>query len=332
MKFDRPLRELLSGHPRTILDTKAFTDFEVESLFRTADRLASVMDKRGRLVDSRPLEPKTIALLFFEPSTRTRVSFQSAALRLGHQPLVVDLGPSSSMVKGESPSDTILNVLAMGPDAMVVRYGPQHGLDALLPQLPVPVISGGGGVWAHPSQALLDAWTIRRELGSLSRKRVVIFGDIIHSRVARSNAELLSRLGTDVTLAGPAALLPAPEELAQWGERVSLTLDLDEALEGADVVMGLRVQLERHTQGLADVTTAAEYLKRYGLSRDRLSRLNPHALILHPGPINYGTEFSTEVAMDPRSRVLAQVECGVMIRAALLERCLDAIPEKKERK
>lgn len=295
---------------RSLLDTRTLSRTEVEAIFSRAELLARSLHDGA----FRAMRAPVVCCLFFEPSTRTRMSFQMASYRLGLEVLTMELSAGSSLSKGETLSDTVLNFAAMKPDVLVVRYGQSTELDELLPHLGIPVINAGSGTMAHPTQGLLDSYTLQREWGALGGKRVLIFGDVRHSRVARSNFDLLSRLGAEVGACGPAPMLPSPEQMP--GVRVFETLE--EALPWADACMGLRIQLERHASKELDVSAASEYHARYGLNSQRLALLRPDALILHPGPINYGLEFSSEVIRDGRSRVLAQVANGVVIRAALL--------------
>ncbi|MES2962600.1 MAG: aspartate carbamoyltransferase catalytic subunit [Bdellovibrionota bacterium] len=263
---------------------------------------------------------KVVCCLFFEPSTRTRMSFQTAAYRLGHQVLTMELSTGSSLSKGETPVDTVLNVAAMKPDVLVVRYGLSRELDELLPTLDIPVINAGSGTLAHPTQALLDAYTIEREMNGVEGKRVLIVGDIRHSRVARSNFDVLAKLGAKIGVCGPESLLPDADGDMPAGTRVFT--NLDEAVGWCDVYMGLRIQLERHTARDLQLESIEDYHRHFGLNRERLKKLGAGALIMHPGPINHGVEFSTEVVADPRSRILKQVTNGVLIRAALLSKTL----------
>ena len=248
------------------------------------------------------------------------MSFQTAAYRLGHQVLTMELSTGSSLSKGETAVDTVLNVVAMKPDVLVVRYGLSRELDETLPKLDMPVINAGSGTLAHPTQALLDAFTIERELGTVEGKRVLIVGDIRHSRVARSNFDVLAKLGAKIGVCGPERLLPDADGDLPPGTRVFT--NLDEAVGWCDVYMGLRIQLERHSASDLQLDSIEDYHRHFGLNRDRLKKLGAGALIMHPGPINHGVEFSNEVVDDTRSRILAQVTNGVLIRAALLSRAL----------
>ena len=300
-------------YAKSLLDTRSLSENEILNLFSHADRLAvqsNNFSNRG--------PQRVVSLLFFEPSTRTRMSFQTAAYRLGHQVSTMELFGGSSLAKGETFGDTVLNIVAMQPDALVIRYGKSEELDQLLPTLQLPVISGGCGTSAHPTQALLDAYTIQKERKSVKGQRVLIVGDVRHSRVARSNFDVLAKLGAEIAVCGPEELLPNAGEVPG----VKIFTDLDEAVGWADVYMGLRIQLERHNMDDIRTDALGEYHRQFGLSADRLQKLSKDAIIMHPGPINHGVEFSAEVLKDPRARVMKQVTNGVLIRAALLSKVL----------
>lgn len=257
------------------------------------------------------LQGKTVVNLFFENSTRTRTSFELAARRLGGGTL--NFAPSGSSVqKGETLIDTAKNIEAMRAHCLVVRHG-SAGSPAFLSQnVSVPVVNAGDGFHEHPTQALLDAFTIEDRLGSIAGKRVVILGDIAHSRVARSNIYVLRKLGASVAVCGPPTLLPP---LSQ-----SLGVDYayrpEEVLGDADVVMALRIQLER--QNRMQIPSAAEYARIWGLNSERAKLLKKDAIILHPGPVNRGVELDPEVADSPNSVILGQVSNGVLVRMAVL--------------
>jgi aspartate carbamoyltransferase catalytic subunit len=248
---------------------------------------------------------------FFENSTRTLFSFEVAGKRLGAQ--VANFHPGGSSVrKGESLIDTALTLDAMRPDVMVVRHEATGAPHMVAEAVDCPVINAGDGTGEHPTQALLDALTIRRRKGRIEGLKVAICGDIRHSRVARSNMLALPRLGAEVRVAGPAALLPE-----DTGGIPAFT-DMNEALDGADVVMALRIQHERLEQALAG--SFEDYHARYGLTWKRLERAAPDALIMHPGPMNRGVEIASDVADDPdRSAIREQVEMGVAVRMAVLD-------------
>ena len=309
---------------RSLLDTRSLSADDVLSIFSQADRFSSASDRWGTYYDpttNSARVPKTVGLLFFEPSTRTRMSFQSAAYKLGHHVLTMELSAGSSLTKGESFADTVLNVAAMGPDALVIRYSENVELDQLLPDFHIPVLNAGSGTNSHPTQALLDAYTILKERGSIRGQRVLIVGDIKHSRVARSNFDVLGKLGAEIGICGPPSFMPEAKDIP--GVKIFDKLD-DKTLAWATVYMGLRIQLERHTMEAASIDSVADYNGRFGLTVERLKKLSDSAMIMHPGPINHGVEFSPEVMRDPRSRILKQVANGVLIRAALLHRVLEA--------
>jgi len=274
-----------------------------------ADEMASVA---GREVKKLPtLRGRTVVNLFYEDSTRTRISFEAAAKRLSAD-VINFSAKGSSVAKGESLKDTALTLQAMGADAVVVRHpasGAPHRLSAWVDG---SVLNAGDGTHEHPTQALLDAYTIRARLGRVDGLRVAIVGDVLHSRVARSNVLLLHTLGARVTLVGPPTLLPVGVDA--WPAETSY--DLDEVLPDVDVVMMLRVQRERMDDSY--FPSAREYARRYGLDAARLRRLPPHALVMHPGPMNRGMEITPEVADSPRSTVVEQVTNGVSVRMAVL--------------
>ena len=261
-------------------------------------------DSRGH--DKR-LAGRILFNLFYENSTRTLMSFATAAHRLGASVLTLPV-EQSSVKKGETLQDTARTLNAMRPDLMVMRHGQNGAPNQVAEIMDCPVINAGDGTNEHPTQALLDALALKLHFGSAHGLKVAICGDIKHSRVARSNAKLLPRLGADVRLAGPQSLMH--EDLP--------ALTIDEAIAGADVVMMLRVQRERLDEDLGDAP--GEYLARYGLTAERLAKAAPNAVVMHPGPINRGIEISDEVADDSkRSLVQLQVEAGVAIRMACLE-------------
>jgi aspartate carbamoyltransferase catalytic subunit len=262
------------------------------------------------------LRGRMIVNLFFEASTRTRTSFEIAAKRLGADAISITAS-GSSVSKGESLVDTLNTLGAMRPDAIVMRHAASGAPDFLARHLPTPIINAGDGTHEHPTQALLDARTILDRRPTLEGIRVAIIGDIAHSRVARSNLYLLSKFGARVVLCGPASLLPA--ELAQLAPGVELTNHMREAIREADVIMMLRVQLERLHE---PAFPASEYFHFYGLRREHIGLAKPDVIVMHPGPINRGREISSEVADSQRSVILNQVENGIAVRMAVLERVL----------
>ena len=278
------------------------------------DQVATILDRTDHWFaenragnTSNLLHGRTIFNVFYESSTRTLMSFATAGHRLGASVVTLPI-EQSSVNKGETLEDTARTLNAMRPDALVIRHR-QNGAPAAVAEImDCPVLNAGDGTNEHPTQALLDAATIRNKLGRIAGLKVAICGDIAHSRVARSNAKLLPRLGAEVRLAGPPELMP--------DDVPSLTID--GAIEGADVVMMLRVQRERLSKDLGDAP--GEYLACYGLTADRLAKAKPDALIMHPGPMNRGVEIESVIADDPqRSLITLQVEMGVAARMACFE-------------
>jgi aspartate carbamoyltransferase catalytic subunit len=287
---------------------------EIESILTRAKDFQPLQDCAFKRLDV--LRGKMIVNLFFEASTRTRTSFEIAAKRLGADTVSITAA-GSSVSKGESLVDTLNTLAAMRPSAIVMRHAASGAPHFLARHLPIPIINAGDGTHEHPTQALLDARTILDRKPSLEGLRIAIIGDIAHSRVARSNIYLLSKFGVDIVLCGPPTLLPP--ELARIAPGVGLTSDIREAITGADVIMMLRVQLERQHE----VTfPSGEYFQYYGLRLEHLSLAQPEVIVMHPGPINRGREIDSEVADSQRSVILNQVENGVAVRMAVLERIL----------
>ena len=284
-----------------ILSIDALSDAEIAEIL---DRAAQFFTgNRGRRSAER-LHGKIVFNLFYENSTRTAMSFATAAHRLGASAISLSV-ERSSVQKGETLEDTARTLNAMRPDALVIRHRENGAPDVVARIMDAPVLNAGDGTNEHPTQALLDAATIRQRLGKLEGLKVAICGDILHSRVARSNAKLLPRLGVEVRLAGPPDL--APDGMA-----------VDDAIRGADVVMMLRVQRERLEEDLGD--GPGEYLARYGLTRERFATASEGAVVMHPGPMNRGVEIDSDIADDPeRSLITLQVEMGVAVRMACLE-------------
>lgn len=293
----------------SLLDLAEVDREDVELILSTAESLKEINRRPIKKVPT--LRGRTQINLFFEPSTRTRTSFELAGKRLSAD--VVNFSPStSSLTKGETIIDTVRNLQAMAPDILVIRHR-SAGVPLLISRLvPTPVINAGDGSHAHPTQALLDMFSVREKLGRLSGLKVVIVGDIANSRVARSNIQGFTTMGSEVWVCGPPTLIPPGIE--KLGAHVSY--DLDELLPEMDVVMMLRIQLERGSG--TRFPSLREYSVRYGLNASRLSRTRPEVLVMHPGPINRGVEISPEVADGPRSIILDQVENGVAVRMALL--------------
>ncbi len=281
----------------------------------TAAQLAQVADRPVKKLPT--LRGRTVVNLFFEDSTRTRISFEAAAKRLSAD-VITFSAKGSSVSKGESLKDTALTLEAMGADAVIIRHGSSGAPHRLANAgwINGSVINAGDGLHEHPTQALLDAYTLRENLcggvGDLAGKRVTIVGDVLHSRVARSNTLLLATLGAHVTLVAPPTLLPVGVE--NWPCEVSY--DLDASLAQADAVMMLRVQLERMNDSY--FPTAREYSRRYGLDHRRMESMSEHAIVMHPGPMNRGMEISADVADSKRSVIVSQVTNGVSVRMAVL--------------
>ncbi len=281
--------------------------------------IALILDTAGKMaeVSKRPLKKvpvlrgKLVVNLFFENSTRTRSSFEIAEKRLSADTLNFSAA-GSALQKGESLADTVLNLERMQPDCYVMRHGSAGACHLVKRFSKASIINAGDGAHEHPTQALLDAMTIRRKKGGFKGLKVLITGDIGHSRVAGSDIRLLTKMGADVTLCGPATLIPPHVET--MGVRAET--NFDRAIEGVDVVMMLRIQLERQQKGL--FPTLLEYYKTYGLTEKRLKLAAKDVIVMHPGPINRGVEMDSEVADGPYSVILDQVENGVSVRMAVL--------------
>ncbi|HZU23819.1 MAG TPA: aspartate carbamoyltransferase catalytic subunit [Terriglobales bacterium] len=289
----------------------------IENLGR--DEIASILNRASQFSLEKPqpiLSGRRIVLLFYEPSTRTRVSFEMAAKALGATTYLVH-ATASSIEKGESLLDTGLTLHAMGAEAIVIRH-PSSGAPAFLARhLDIPIVNAGDGMHEHPSQALLDAFTIREAKGRIEGLKIAVIGDIFHSRVARSDVHLLSRFGAEIVMSGPPELVP--DVAVTLAPGLKLTRDVDEAIAGADVVMLLRVQKER----LGGLPIFVErYVAEYQMTPARLARAKPDALVMHPGPMVRGMELTDAVADSSRSLVLRQVRNGVPVRMAILARAL----------
>ena len=287
----------------------------IEEILTLSDHFHEVSTRRIPKVPA--LRGKTIALLFYEDSTRTRLSFETASKRLSADSLNFSIG-SSSVKKGESLRDTVETISAMGVDAIVVRHG-SAGVPWLLPRwTDAAVINAGDGSHEHPTQALLDCYTIRNKLGELDGKRITIVGDIRHSRVARSNVKAFLSLGASVTLVAPKTLMPFNTD--DWG--VETTDQFDSVIGDSDVLYMLRMQLERQQKSF--VPSLREYAREYGLSNSRAQSMKPESLIMHPGPMNRGVEVSSNIKEHPNSVVNDQVANGVIIRMSALYYLLGA--------
>ena len=300
---------------KDVLDLDDFSVDEIEQVMVTAEAMREVLSRPIRRVP--PLRGKTIVNLFYEASTRTRISFELAAKNLSAD--VVNVSASGSSVeKGESLIDTVRTLQALGADVVVMRHPLAGAPYVVARQLRGSVINAGDGWHAHPTQALLDLFTIRQKFGRLAGLRAVIVGDILHSRVARSNVWGLTRMGAHVVLCGPPTLMP---DFGVNGHRaglppVEISFDLDRCIQRADVVMALRIQRERQESGL--LPSLREYVKLYQVSSNRMERAGPGALVMHPGPMNEGVEIAPDVARGTRSVIEDQVTNGVAIRMSLL--------------
>jgi aspartate carbamoyltransferase catalytic subunit len=314
-----PESQAVAWRHRHLLDVDRLSGAELELVMRTTDAMREVLARPIAKVPA--LRGRQVTILFYEASTRTRVSFEVAAKNLSAD--VVNIAAASSSVsKGESLVDTVRTVEALGADMLVVRHAVSGAPYLAAEVFGGSVLNGGDGWHAHPTQALLDLYTMRERLpgGSLEGRKVVILGDLLHSRVARSNIWTLTAAGADLWLCGPATLVRGFEAWAgrgaAAGRRFHVTTSVDEALRDADVVMALRIQRERMAAGL--LPSLREYAARYGLTRERLAIAKPGALVMHPGPMNEGVEIAPDVAAGPQSVITDQVTNGVAVRMALL--------------
>lgn len=294
---------------KDVIDLASLSVDEIQLILDTAESMREISERPIKKVPT--LRGKTVILFFYEPSTRTKLSFDIAAKRLSADSLSLSAG-MSSLVKGETLLDTARNLEAMKPDVVVLRHAFSGASSFLGQRLKASVINAGDGTHAHPTQGLLDMLSIRQHKGTLTGLRVAIIGDIAHSRVARSNCEGLTKMGAQVVLAGPATMMP--QGIENMG--VEVAPNVDAAIEGADVVMMLRIQKERQKSFL--MSTEREYARCFGLNAERMKRAKSDAVIMHPGPINRGVEISPEVADGPYSIILDQVTNGVAVRMALL--------------
>ncbi|MEA2004669.1 MAG: aspartate carbamoyltransferase catalytic subunit [Acidobacteriota bacterium] len=299
----------MSFKHKHLLGIQALSVSDILTIFETAESFLEISAREVKKVPT--LRGKTIVNLFFEPSTRTRSSFELAAKRLSAD-IINFSKETSSVSKGESLKDTVLNLEAMNADAIIVRHsdaGAPHFISTFCRS---HIINAGDGAHEHPTQALLDAFTIKQEKAKFKNLKVVIVGDILHSRVARSNIFLLSKMGAKVVCVGPPAFLPI--EFQQFGTQIDY--NLDRAIEGADVIMMLRIQLERQQKN--SFPSIREYRNIYGLTEERFRKAKKDAIIMHPGPINRGVEISSDLADSLKSMILKQVENGVAVRMAIL--------------
>jgi aspartate carbamoyltransferase catalytic subunit len=294
---------------KDILDMDALSVQDIQLILDTADNMKEISERPIKKVPV--LRGKTVILFFYEPSTRTRTSFDIAAKRLSADSLSLS-GDMSSLVKGETLLDTARNLEAMRPDVVVLRHSFSGAPHYLARRLKASVINAGDGTHAHPTQALLDMLTVRQRKGSLEGLKIAIVGDIAHSRVARSNCLGFTRMGAHVVLAGPPTMMP--KGIETLGATVAPSVDA--AIADADVVMMLRIQKERLKK--FSMSTEREYARCFGLNRERLALAKPDVVVMHPGPMNRGVEIAPDVADGPHSIILEQVTNGVAVRMALL--------------
>src|SRR5579859_417537 len=323
------IRDITSGAPeltasrRHLLDLDDWPPDEIRAILTRAERMRELQRRPEKRHDT--LAGQVMVTLFYENSTRTRVSFELAGKRLGASVTSV-AASASSVTKGESLIDTVRTLQALGTTIFAVRTSQSGAPDLIARHIEGHVLNAGDGWHAHPSQALLDLFTMEQHLGSVEGRRVVILGDILHSREARSNVWALTAMGADVVLCGPGTLLPAtaaalyasrPVPRTGAARRVMLETDIKQALDGADAVMVLRLQRERQQAGL--LPSLREYTREYGLTPERLKLARPGALVLHPGPMNEGIEIDPAVAHGAASMIEEQVANGVAVRMALLD-------------
>ncbi|NLV24801.1 MAG: aspartate carbamoyltransferase catalytic subunit [Deltaproteobacteria bacterium] len=308
----------MSFSHKHILGTRHLSPQDITLILDTAESFKEINARAIKKVPT--LRGKTVVNLFYEASTRTRTSFEIAEKRLSADAVNI-AASSSSVVKGETLEDTAKNIEAMRPDIIVIRHFASGAADYLAKRLDCSIINAGDGAHEHPSQALLDLFTMRQHKGRIAGLTVTIVGDITHSRVARSNLFALHSMGAEVRLAGPGTMIPPGIE--KFGCKVFTAMD--EALAGADVVMMLRIQLER--QGRSLLPSLREYARFYGLNRDKLKLAREDVLVMHPGPMNRGVEIASDVADGERNVILEQVENGVAVRMALLYLVSGPAPE-----
>lgn len=294
---------------KDLLDVETLTAEEINHILQTAKPMKEILTRPIKKLPT--LRGKSVVLLFYESSTRTRTSFETAAKILGADTTNFTVA-QSSITKGESLLDTAKTIQAMNVDMVIVRHASSGAAEFLADTLEASVINGGDGQHAHPTQALLDFFTIKERIGEIKGKKIVIVGDILHSRVARSNVLGLKKLGAEITLVGPPTLLPP--EMGYLS--IKLSHNLDNELPGADVVMALRLQLERQQSGL--FPSIREYSKLYGLNKERIKKTGKDTIIMHPGPMNRGVEIASDLADSVQSVIEEQVTNGVAVRMALI--------------
>ncbi|MGY4689757.1 aspartate carbamoyltransferase catalytic subunit [Salibacterium sp. K-3] len=305
IRMDSAARTENNNEPCHVLTMDDWNTASIHSLLEKAQRFAENPDKL-------PLQRLYAANLFFEPSTRTKISFEAAERNLGLDLLHFE-ADTSSVKKGESLYDTVKTLESIGADVVVIRHGRERFFDELRGSVQIPIINGGDGCGHHPTQSFLDLLTIRQEFGSFQNIKVVIAGDIFHSRVARSNLDVLERLGADVYVSGPKEWMN--EELMQR------YLPMDEAVETADVMMMLRIQHERHTVKM--VAGPDKYHELYGLNEEKAARMKPDSIIMHPAPVNRNVELADALVESHKSRIFKQMKNGVFVRMAVLSHVLE---------
>ena len=302
-------KKITAWKRKDLLGLEDLAPEEIELILDTARSFKEISTRKVKKVPT--LRGKTIVNLFFEPSTRTRLSFELAAKRLSADTIGVTAS-SSSAAKGETLKDTAKNIEAMNVDAVVLRHSTPGASHLLAKAIEPSVVNAGDGAHEHPTQGLLDIFTMKEKKGSLEKLKVSIIGDIAHSRVARSNIWGLKKMGAEITVCGPSTLIPV--EIEKMG--VKVTNNLDEAIKGADVLNILRIQLERQKSGL--FPSIREYINLFGVNKERLKNAKKDILIMHPGPINRGIELTHDVADGPYSVILEQVTNGIAVRMAVL--------------
>ena len=306
---------------KDLISTEDLTRDEIELIFRAAKAFKATLKRSVKKVPA--LRGRTVVNLFMEPSTRTRTAFEIAAKRLSADVISIT-GNASSLVKGETLRDTALNIQALNADMIILRHSAAGAAKYLADRIRIPVINAGDGAHAHPSQGLLDVFTIREKFGDdIKGLNVTILGDILFSRVARSDIYLLNRLGAKVTLAGPSTLVP--EQFRSMG--VAVSHDLKSAIANADVLMLLRIQHERQTS--SHFPSIGEYTGMFGLDKLRAEWLKPNAILMHPGPVTRGVEVDSQLADSAQSVILQQVTNGVAVRMAILYLCSAAFLNTK---
>lgn len=309
------MSDAISWNKQNLISTENLSVTEINTIFSLAKAYKKATESGQSKFNV--LEGKTVINLFLEPSTRTRLAFEIACKRLSADSITIS-GGASSLSKGESLKDTAHNIVALGADIIIMRHASSGSSEYLSRSIKKPIINAGDGSHAHPTQALLDVFTLIERLGDIKKKKVTILGDILFSRVARSNIHCLKKLGADVTLAGPNTLVPKAFEA--MGVRVSH--NLKEALEDADAIMLLRIQHERQTS--THFPSISEYKTSFGLNERRAHWIKPNAIIMHPGPINRGVEIDSKLADSANSVILEQVKNGVFVRMAILHLCHSA--------